>query len=377
MKSADTVFLAILLPIVSSLNLDEVLVGVAVPHYIEGVMNDRGNTECGLPSFTNALPLQYRRNLRRVWANFPLGSKSCAMELRQTKAILEGLPMEIREKAFKNPRYTPSTAALLPGTPFLASLTSEQQEQLTKLTSDGRIEEPERIELLKAWAVDHLEPKAQARFEQTLRFLTAKASRFQEKVAALSAEARLAINRLEDLRKQKMAVINRLSLNAKKELGVIWKQKCNSPDGIDPDLQPIACSSETESAPTTATTRTTTTKAMPLSSRIEMVTTTTPTSTQTSSTGFPILIETTQNPLEYSTVPSTMVTSETTQIEEKVSSKSDIQVFRKTSSIYNIVTPRPDVGGNTEPPTGPAVVSASMPPSMFASMDREQLSAII
>ncbi|CAJ0959807.1 unnamed protein product, partial [Mesorhabditis belari] len=242
MKSSDAIFLLII-SFVSSFNLDEVVTNLGVPQLFEEAMLNR-DPECGLPFYTNSLPLLYRRNLRKIWANFPLGSKSCSVELRQTQSILDSLPSDLRQKALRSKSWSPATATLLPGTPFLASLSNSQQKELSKIASDGSLSETERVVMLKAWAVEHLEPNAQARFEQTLRFLSAKANRFQEKVAAMSAEARMALNRLDDLRRQKISILNRLSFTAKRELAILWKPKCNSSEGVDPDVFLIACSNK-------------------------------------------------------------------------------------------------------------------------------------
>uniref|UniRef100_A0A1I7T4D5 DUF148 domain-containing protein n=1 Tax=Caenorhabditis tropicalis TaxID=1561998 RepID=A0A1I7T4D5_9PELO len=262
---------------------------------------------CQLPPFTNLLPLNSRRELRKIWAGFhsTTSAKKCERQLAQTKELIAGLAEDMKLKILDWDRPTKTTAEERRGTNFLAGLSEEQTKLFSGIMSNRSITHEMRYDLLRNWASEYLDLDATNQVEQFISFQQRKNKSFKEKVDKLSSEARIAHDRLESLRLLKQDVYSKLSESARKELAGLYRAKC--PRGsiyeasdLDAEEIQLACSVD-DRIPLFRTTTSPSTTTGEASTVFESISTTTETSTTT-----------TTAPSTAATVPTTTTTATTT-----------------------------------------------------------------
>ncbi|ULU03972.1 hypothetical protein L3Y34_017042 [Caenorhabditis briggsae] len=298
----------------------------------ESNISDGRPPPCQLPPFTNLLPLNSRRELRKIWAGFhsTTGAKKCERQLAQTKELIAGLAEDMKLKILDWDR--PNTSGGIEerrGTNFLAGLSEEQTKTYSGIMSNRSITHEMRYDLLRNWASENLDLDAINQVEQFISFQQRKNKSFKEKVDKLSSEARIAHDRLESLRLLKQDVYSNLSETARKELAGLYRAKC--PRGsiyeasdLDAEEIQLACSVDdriplfrtttlvpTTLEPTTTEETTSTTTSLPTTT---VTTTTVPTTTVPPTTVPTTTLPTTTTAptTTTTTVPPTTITTTTT-----------------------------------------------------------------
>ncbi|KAF1764019.1 hypothetical protein GCK72_003965 [Caenorhabditis remanei] len=270
-----------------------------IPLSTESTVSDGRAPPCQLPPFTNLLPLNSRRELRKIWAGFhsTTSARKCERQLAQTKELIAGLAEDMKLKILDWDRPTVSPTDERRGTNFLAGLSEEQTKVYSGIMSNRSITHDMRYDLLRNWASENLDLDAINQVEQFITFQQRKNKSFKQKVEKLSSEARIAHDRLESLRLLKQDVYSNLSETAKKELAGLYRHGTKCPRGsiyeasdLDAEEIQLACSvddriplfrtttmaSTTEEAP-----EETSTTSEPLTTTTTVITTTVPTTTST------------------------------------------------------------------------------------------------
>ncbi|CAB3404207.1 unnamed protein product [Caenorhabditis bovis] len=293
---------------------------------------------CQLPPFTNLLPLNSRRELRKIWAGFhsTTAAKKCERQLAQTRELIAGLPedVKIRILDFDRGIVTPVETSHKNNN-FLSGLSEEQTHQFSQIMSNRSATSEQKYDMLRNWASEYLDLDQISKVDQFISFLQRKDKSFQAKVKNLSSEARIAHDKLESLRRLKQDVYNELSDKAKKELALLYRAKCprgsiyESSD-LDAEEIQLACSVDermpllrtipTNSHSSSTTPSTIVTTKLPTETTTTSTTPSTTTTTPATTTSTPTTTTTVTTTSTTTTTPST--TTATTKIPSTTKSHS-------------------------------------------------------
>ncbi|CAO4364027.1 unnamed protein product [Caenorhabditis nigoni] len=348
----------------------------------ESNISDGRPPPCQLPPFTNLLPLNSRRELRKIWAGFhsTTGAKKCERQLAQTKELIAGLAEDMKLKILDWDR--PNTSGGIEerrGTNFLAGLSEEQTKIYSGIMSNRSITHEMRLDLLRNWASENLDLDAINQVEQFISFQQRKNKSFKEKVDKLSSEARIAHDRLESLRLLKQDVYSNLSETARKELAGLYRAKC--PRGsiyeasdLDAEEIQLACSVD-DRIPLFRTTTLIPTTLEPTTMEEDTTTTTVPPTTTVPSTTVPPTTTTTVS----STTTTTTVPPTTTTVPPTTTTTSDDFLWVKLTTAAPETTVEPKLSFEIEKSNNTVPLIPSRPhqvASMFVA-DPEKLTDLL
>ncbi|WKX97213.1 hypothetical protein Q1695_013131 [Nippostrongylus brasiliensis] len=170
----------------------------------------KGPSRCGLPTFTDRLPLEVSEQIHKIWDAYVDG-EGCDKEHQETKKILDGLPRDVRARAMR-PR----------GPAFLRGVAEEVRVQFENLWKDHSIPREQKPEKFKELAEKLLNAEQLKEFNKFHQALQRRREEFQKKLAELTPAAREAHEKLAKLREERHKIFMEASEAVRAELNRLY-----------------------------------------------------------------------------------------------------------------------------------------------------------
>uniref|UniRef100_A0A914ZVN8 OV39 antigen n=2 Tax=Parascaris univalens TaxID=6257 RepID=A0A914ZVN8_PARUN len=160
---------------------------------------------CGLPPFIAEMPAAEKQEVEAIWRDYKEGD-DCEDRRERTKAVLDRLPPEIRDKIFHH----------IP--PFLRGASDEVRKQFKDLWKNRSITIEEKAIKFRELANKLLNKQQLAEFKKFDEEHERMKKEFAEKVSKLSPKAKEAYEKLDSLRKERVKIYKEMSPEVREEI---------------------------------------------------------------------------------------------------------------------------------------------------------------
>uniref|UniRef100_A0A0M3IZ51 DUF148 domain-containing protein n=1 Tax=Anisakis simplex TaxID=6269 RepID=A0A0M3IZ51_ANISI len=165
-----------------------------------------------LPPFVVEMPDEEQKEVKTIWRNYKKGD-DCGELREQTKAVLDRLPSETRDRIFHH------------GPSFLRGASDDVRRQFKEVWKNSSLNHEEKLSAVRELAEKLLNKKQLAEFKRIDAERERAKEEFAAKVSKLSPAAKEAYDKLEELKKEKAKIYESLSPEVRIEINRLFAKK--------------------------------------------------------------------------------------------------------------------------------------------------------